>query len=201
VRRYAVDHEMLTTLQEESLLTRGLLPDALGHKIELPDPHPLHGWTKLIPGSSLGHGLDLHGMDAVMEAQQLASQGSMTDAAHPANGMFNEALGGLHGIQPAALGFQSEGEYRNTAGSLVAKAREAGMHHIDHVVIGANGALFAVEGPLQDASHRIASVDKAWAAIQPIQASSHLLGPHQLQQPEVPAQSRQAESQRVVTMP
>lgn len=173
IRRYSVDHEILTTLQEKNIFTRGLLPDAIGHKIDLPDPHPVHGWKKLVPGSSLKHGLDLHGMDSVMEAQQLAARGSVADAAHPANGMFNQALDGLRGLKPNTLGFNSETEYRNAAGSLVAKAHGAGMQRIDHVVIGANGALFAVEGPLQDASHRITSVEKTLAAAQPIETSSN----------------------------
>jgi acetyl esterase/lipase len=174
IRRYAVDHEILTTLQEKNLLTRGLLPDAIGHKIELPDPEPLHGWKRLVPGSSLKHGLDVHGMDAVLASQQLAARTSLAHPAHPANRMFTAALDGLHGIQPAALGYASEDQYRNAAGSLVAKAREGGMQRIDHVVIGANGALFAVEGPLDDARHRIAGVDRTQAAAQPLESSSNV---------------------------
>lgn len=175
IRRYAVDHEILTTLQEKNLLTRGLLPDAIGHKIDLPDPEPLHGWKKLIPGSSLKHGLDVHGMDSVLESQQHAARNSLAHPAHPANGMFNAALTGLHGIQPGALGYTSEDQYRNAAGSLVARAREAGMQRIEHVVVGANGAVFAVDGPLEDASHRIASVDKTQAAAQPLESSSRIV--------------------------
>jgi hypothetical protein len=172
IRRYAVDGEILTSLQEERLLTRALLPDAIGHKIELPDPDPQRLWEKLIPGSTLKHGLDLHGMDSVLEAQQLAARGSMAHPAHPANGMFNEALAGLRGLQPEALGYTGDDQYRNAAGRLVVQAREGGLQKIDHVVLGANGSLFAVEGPLEDARHRIASVDKAQAAQQPLEASS-----------------------------
>lgn len=201
IRRYAVENEILTSAQEEYLLTRRLLPDAVGHKVELPDPHPEHGWKQIIPGHSLRHGLQLHGMDSVMEAQQLAAQGLMTNPAHPANGMFNDAVAGLKGIKPEALGFHSEEEYRNAAGSLVAKAREAGMQRIDHVVIGANGALFAVEGPLQDASHRIASVDKTQAASQSIEASSQQL--HSLAQPQaqLPVQPTEDVQRRAALLP
>lgn len=194
IRRYAVDHELLTGLQERNLLTRGLLPDAVGHKIELPDPHPVHGWKTLVPTSSLRHGLELHGMESVMEAQQLAAQGPMTDPAHPANGMFNAALSGLRGIRPDVLGYQSDEQYRNAAGSLVGKASEAGMQRIDHVVIGGNGALFGVEGPLEDASHRIASVDKTQAASQPIETSSRQLD--RRMEAEANAQPQQVEMQR-----
>jgi hypothetical protein len=192
IRRYAIDHEILTTLQEKALLTRGLLPDAIGHKIELPDPHPLHGWQKLVPGNSLRHGFHLHGMDAVIEAQQLAAYGSVADPAHPQHRLFNDAFNGLKGIDRETLGFRSEDEYRNAAGSLVVKAQQGGLHRIDHVVAGANGTLFAVEGPLESAGHRIVGIDKGQAASQSIEASSQ-----QLQSPaEAPAQPMQPERQR-----
>jgi len=171
IRRYTVDHEILTTLQEENLLTRGLLPDAIGHRIELPDPEPLHGWRRLIPGSGLKHGLEMHGRDSVLRAEELA-QHSMAEPAHPAHTMYQAALDGMHGLRPEALGYANEDQYRNAAGSLVASAREAGLKRIDHVVVGANGALFAVEGPLQDASHRIASVDGQQAAARSFEESS-----------------------------
>jgi hypothetical protein len=54
--------------------------------------------------------------------------------------------------------------------------------------------LFAVQGPLNDASHRIASVDTAQAAAQPIEASSEQV--RQLQ-PEAPdSQGQRLEIQR-----
>ena len=71
-----------------------------------------------------------------------------------------------------ALGLSTETEYRNAAGALVARAHQAGLHRIDHVVVGANGVLFAAEGPLDGASRRIAGIDKAQAAAQPLEASS-----------------------------
>lgn len=197
VRRYTIDNEILTSLQERNLLTRAFLPDALGHKIELPDPDPVRGWKKLIPGSSLKHGIEIHGMDAVIEAQQLASRGSVDNPAHPSNGMFNDALAGLKGIKADTLGFHSEAEYRNAAGALVARAHQAGMQRIDHVVIGANGALFAVEGPLDDARHRIASVDKAQASAQPVEVSSRQV---QAQPEAAESQAPQVETQRRIAL-
>jgi hypothetical protein len=192
IRRYAIDHEVLTTLQEKALLTRGLLPDAIGHKIELPDPHPLHGWKKLMPGNALRHGFHLHGMDSVIEAQQLATHRSVANPAHPQHRLFNEAFNGLKGIDRETLGFRSEDEYRNAAGSLVVKAQQGGLHRIDHVIAGANGTLFAVEGPLESAGHRIVGIDKGQAASESIEASSQ-----QLQSPaEAPAQPMQPERQR-----
>lgn len=197
VRRYAIDNEILTGLQERNLLTRAFLPDALGHKIELPDPDPVRGWKKLIPGSSLEHGIEIHGMDAVIDAQRLASRGSIDNAAHPSNGMFNDALAGLKGIKADTLGFHGEVEYRNAAGALVGRAHQAGMQRIDHVVVGANGALFAVEGPLDDACHRIASVDKAQASAQPIEVSSRQV---QARPEAAESQAQQVETQRRIAL-
>lgn len=172
IRAYSVDNEILTTLQERNLLTRGLLPDAVGHKIELPDPEPLRGWRRLVPGSGLVHGLELHGMDAVLRAQELAERGSMAQAAHPANAMFEQALRGLRRIDATTLGFDGDHDYRNAAGVLVARAREGGMQRIDHVVLGTRGAVFAVEGGLHDPDRRIAKMDKDEGAAQSLELSS-----------------------------
>lgn len=192
IRRYAIHHEILTTLQEDTLLTRGLLPDAIGHKIELPDPHPLPGWKKLVPGNALGHGFHLHGMESVIEAQQLAIHGSIANPAHPQHRLFNDAFNELKKADRETLGFRSEDEYRRAAGSLAVKAQQGGLHRIDHIVAGANGTLFAVEGALESASHRVVGIDKWQAAAQSLEVSSK-----QLQPPtESPAQSIQPERQR-----
>lgn len=192
IRHYSVRSEILTSLQEHNLLTRGLLPDALGHEIELPDPHPLQGWKKLVPGNSLRHGFHLHGMDAVIEAQQLASHDSVANPAHPQHRLFNEALNGLKSTDRGKLGFRSEDEYRRAAGSLAVKAQQGGLHRIDHVVVGVNGTLFAVEGPLESASHRVVGIDKWQAAAQSVEASSQQLQPAT----DAQAQTIQPERQR-----
>lgn len=106
IRRYAVDHEILTALQERNLLTRGLLPDAVGHKIELPDPEPLSGWKRPVPGSSLKHGLELHGMDAVLESQQQAARDSISNPAHPGNALFSHRMVHLDKAQAASQPIQ-----------------------------------------------------------------------------------------------
>jgi X-Tfes, XVIPCD len=195
IRRYAVDHEILTTLQERNLLTRGLLPDSIGHKIQLPDPDPQSFWQRLVPGSSLKHGVDIHGMDAVLKAQQLA-QPSLTNPAHPGHAMFNQALQGLHGIDADKLGFRAETEYENAAGALAVRARSAGLSKIDHVVPDTSGTtLFAVEGRLDDAAHRTVHVDKVQAAALPLEASAA-----QLQQAPSQASQQAEREQRRTTV-
>lgn len=72
VRSYAVQSELLTHLQEDSVLLRYVMPDAPGHRIELPDPDPVGFFGRMVPGRMLMHRVDLHYIDAVMEAQDRA---------------------------------------------------------------------------------------------------------------------------------
>ncbi|MGH9381944.1 MAG: Mbeg1-like protein [Thermoanaerobaculia bacterium] len=68
IRRYAVDGEALTGAQEQGSLAE-VLPDAVGHKIELGDPDPLLFWERLIPGNvEWFHPVQLHPMDSVLAA-------------------------------------------------------------------------------------------------------------------------------------
>ncbi|MFC4727618.1 hypothetical protein [Coralloluteibacterium thermophilus] len=66
IRRYSVEGELLTKLQEENIATRGLMPDAIGHRITVDDPAPLSFWEKLIPGRALAHEIDLHMIHSVI---------------------------------------------------------------------------------------------------------------------------------------
>ena len=72
IRTYHVKNEILTHLQEDSIPLKWAMPDAPGHKIELPDPDPLTFFERLVPGKMLMHRVDLHFIEAVMEAQDLA---------------------------------------------------------------------------------------------------------------------------------
>jgi hypothetical protein len=180
IRRYAVDNEILTTLQEDSIPLKWVMPDAVGHKIELPDPDPQSFWEKLIPGSGIAHGVDLHYIDKVIQAQQLAAQQdhtapALTDASHPGHELFNSAS--VH-LQPQRerLGLQDDAAFRNTAAAMAARADEAGMQRIDHVLPGQGGnVLFAVQGAMEDPAHLRLQVDAAQAARQPIEHSAQQL--------------------------
>ncbi len=74
IRGYHVKNELLTHLQEDSIPLKCALPDAAGHLIQLPDPDPLSFGQCLLPWMMLKHRLDLHGIDSVIKAQDLASQ-------------------------------------------------------------------------------------------------------------------------------
>ncbi|HWL84807.1 MAG TPA: Mbeg1-like protein [Polyangiaceae bacterium] len=67
IRRYEVKGEILSGLQEHAP-TGWVMPDAMGHKISLPDPHPLSFWQKLNPYNDVKHAGQLHGMDSVNDS-------------------------------------------------------------------------------------------------------------------------------------
>ncbi|MGO4780460.1 hypothetical protein AB4084_33795, partial [Lysobacter sp. 2RAB21] len=75
IRRYAVKNEILTDLQEHSIPLKWAMPDAVGHKIELPDPDPQSFWERMVPGNGIKHGVQIHYIDAVIKAQEMAMPG------------------------------------------------------------------------------------------------------------------------------
>ncbi len=99
IRGYHVKNELLTYLQEDNLLTRGLMPDAAGRQIQLPEPDPLSFGQRLIPGMMLKHRLDLHGIDSVMKAEDLAQQQGQARSGTLSTGsrLFNDAVVQLDG--------------------------------------------------------------------------------------------------------
>lgn len=70
IRNYVVDGEALTYVQEESSRLAPFAPDAVGHQIELADPHSF--WEHLNPLNlwEPSHRVRLHLMDAVLDALQ-----------------------------------------------------------------------------------------------------------------------------------
>lgn len=70
IRNYVVDGEALTYVQEESPRLAPFAPDAVGHEIELADPHSF--WEHLNPLNlwEPSHRVRLHLMDAVLDALQ-----------------------------------------------------------------------------------------------------------------------------------
>src|SRR3546814_16825844 len=70
--RSRVESEILTHRQEGSIPLKWAMPDAPGHEIVLPDPEPLSFFERLVPGKMLMHRVELHYIEAVMEAQDLA---------------------------------------------------------------------------------------------------------------------------------
>ncbi|MEI2454403.1 XVIPCD domain-containing protein [Lysobacter firmicutimachus] len=187
IRRFAVKNEILTDLQEHSIPLKWAMPDAVGHKIELPDPDPQSFWRRMIPGNGIKHGIDVHYIEAVIKAQEMAyperraaaldapsapvRTASDTDWAQPGHShraMYDQALRGLQGLDGKGLEFRGEQGVRNAAAHAALDARANGLERIDHVVPGRDGGgFFVVQGALEDPSHRRVFLDQARALSTP----------------------------------
>ncbi|HVI57423.1 MAG TPA: XVIPCD domain-containing protein [Luteimonas sp.] len=185
VRSYHVRNELLTHLQEDSIPLKWAMPDAAGHAIELPDPDPLGFFERLVPGRMLMHRLDLHFIDSVMQAQDLAQpQASARGAgatpraagdAGTSNRLLVDAVGGLAAQRPQ-LGLADHERFLNAAAGMAARARLDGLERIDHVVPSVRGdGVFAVQGALADPAHRRSQVELELVARTPARDSAAVL--------------------------
>ncbi len=107
VRNYQVKGEILTHVQEKNILTSALAANAIGRDMPLPDPNPLTGMDRFNPKARVEHRVELHLMDAVLDAWQMKhgqllgnnqpaqGQPSLQDRAHPANDRFETIYGNL----------------------------------------------------------------------------------------------------------
>lgn len=199
IRRYSVNNEILTQLQEHTVPTRWVMPDAIGHRIDLPDPDPQGFWQRMVPGSSLRHGIEVHGMDAVLRAQQMTQpQASLDSPDHPGNALYQQAFAGLQRLDRNSLGLHTDQDMRNAAASLAAQAQLGGLRRIDHVASDTSGnVLFAVEGRVDDPAHLRVNLGTTRAMTQPLEQSAAQLQQHV---PAEPAAQVERESRRL-TMP
>lgn len=179
IRRYAVSNEILTELQENKFIINHLMPDAVGHKIELPDPDPLSFWQGLNPVKSIKHGIALHMIDSVIVAQELrfgqgfGGQPLLSDPEHPANGMYRQAVQQLQDNGGGRLGKASPEQIGQLAGELVAEARQAGLGRIDSIAFSEDGKrVFAVEGGLDSPARKTAHADVEQGLRTPLSHSS-----------------------------
>lgn len=181
VRSYAVKDEILTHLQEDSFPLKYAMPDAPGHRIELPDPDPLSVFERLVPGRMLMHRIDLHYIDAVMQAQDQANRGraSVDAAGDDANRTANRLLGGaIDGLAPRRqqLGLAEDEGFLNVVANVAARAGQDGLRRIDHVVFSADGrTLFAVQGNLHDPANHLSHTNLAEAGQVPARDSAGAL--------------------------
>ncbi|UJB21247.1 MULTISPECIES: peptidoglycan-binding domain-containing protein [Lysobacter] len=111
----------------------------------------------------------------------------LSDAAHPDNAMYKQAVGGLEKLG----GFKNHQELERAAATLTYDARVSGLTKIDHVVPNASGTgLFAVQGGLNDPSHQRAFVDRAQATQQSVEQSTQKL------QQDAPKMAEPAQAQQ-----
>ena len=177
VRRYAVDNEILTGLQERTPIIRGLMPDAIGHKIELQDPDPLKGWSRLNPVKQVKHSVEMHYIDAVIDSMERTygkdfdTRSAMSHSSHPAHGAYAHVLPMVRDSaaeQPQLL--STEGQRQAFTGAVV---REALDQQIDPQRIGgvrhhaASDQTFVMlgQGESQSVGFRLPTQDAAFTSL------------------------------------
>ncbi len=193
IRRYAVDNEILTGLQERNIATRYLMPDAMGHKIELPDPDPQGFWQRVNPIQSVKHSVQMHSMDSVITAQEkffgygLRADATMTHQDHPFHAQFQRNFDQL---QPA---LQQQGldmrQSQNVAGALTLAAHREGVNPETVSLSNDGGRAFAVQGQ-QPETQRYSHVEVNVSMQTPlIESSRQAVELGQTQTPTTPQQN------------
>lgn len=124
----------------------------------------------------------------------------LSDPAHRDHAMYQQAVAGLEKLG----GFKNHQELERAAATLTYDARVSGLTEINHVARNANGTgLFAVQGELNDPSHKRAYVDANQAVGQSIEQSTQRLKqdvPQAAQQNQNQDQQQQQQSQQPRTM-
>lgn len=176
IRRYAVKNEIITELQERTPIMRSLMPDAIGHKIELPDPDPLSFWQKFNPVKTTKHAVDMHYIDAVIDAMEqtagnrtASADTLMSDKRHPLNAQYERSLEHVQ-VAERAAGKPFDAQTQNLSGALALESQKAGIV-VDRVAFGDNGRAFAIQGATPE-TQRYAQVDQQTAMQTPLVESS-----------------------------
>lgn len=94
--------------------------------------------------------------------------GTLADPAHPEHGRFRAAYDALGMVS----GLDGDDARARAAGSLLVATRAAGLARIDHVVPGAPGTVFAVQGDLDAPSRQAIPLNLAQLASQPLERST-----------------------------
>jgi len=116
----------------------------------------------------------------------------LSEKTHPDNPMFQQARSGLSELRGAS--FRSEAELDRVAAAVVSTARQAGIRHIDHVMMNTRGdSVIAVQGNPQDPAKHFVSVDRAQAAGQSLEQSTAQLAEHMMNRHQQSAQHTQME--------
>lgn len=120
------------------------------------------------------------------------SASHLDDAAHPDNGMYQQARDAVHRLDEQH-GRQPDQQSDNLAASLTVAARGQGMDGIDHVVLSGDASrAYAVQGQLDSPLKQVAEVQTAQAANTSIAQSSDAWQQVSAQQSQQQAQQPQA---------
>ena len=137
-----------------------------------------HNTKHAIRSFQKAHGLHVDGVvgDKTRNALAVAERTPLiSERTHPDHHLFHEAQKGLRHL-PAGT-FRNETEIDNTAAALATKAKQAGITHIDHVMMNTRGdGAIAVQGNLQEPGRHVVMVDRAQAASQTVaESTAHLV--------------------------
>jgi len=113
----------------------------------------------------------------------------LSERTHPDSLMFQQARNGLKDLHGS---FRSEVELDRAAAAVVSTAKQAGINHIDHVMMNTRGdSVIAVQGNLQDPAKNFVTVDKAHAVGQSLEQSTAQLAEHMADRQQQSAQQTQ----------
>lgn len=120
------------------------------------------------------HGLDVDGVFGrdTREALSRAEKSPLlSERGHPDNPLFREAWTEMRKLPRNT--FRNEAEMNNVAAALTVRAKQAGMTHVDNVMLNTRGdGVIGLRGSLQDPARQFVSVDKASAASQSVERST-----------------------------
>ena len=139
------------------------------------DANGVSNYDRIHDISRNGDGLDKLMTAARPDLQETTGKAvaaSVAHANHPEHARYRDIYEALLPVS----GLSSDQERQQAAASMMVAARAAGMSRVDHIIAGADGAVFAVQGDLRDASHKILPLDLAQLAAQPIETSTAQLG-------------------------
>lgn len=101
----------------------------------------------------------------------------LSERTHPENALFQEVLSRIGHLKMG--GFRAGLEADNVAAALASKAKQAGMNHIDHVMLNSQGdRVIGVQGSLQDPARQLVFVYRADAVSQSVERSTNELAEH-----------------------
>ena len=147
--------------------------DANGRPIALDGDFGLHT-KEAVRAFQRAHGLMSDGVvgdDTRLELARSQRTPLLSERTHPDNSMYQQARNGLKELHGA--GFRSEVELDRVAAAVAFGAKQAGLKHIDHVIMNTRGdGLIAVQGNLQDPGRHVVSIDKTNAVTQSLEEST-----------------------------
>ncbi|MFC5576521.1 XVIPCD domain-containing protein [Lysobacter niabensis] len=130
--------------------------------------------THAVQAFQRAHGLDVDGVvgqDTMAALSQAEKSPLLSEHGHPDNPLFRGAWMEMRKLPPDT--FRNEVEVNNAAAALTVRARQAGMTHIDNVMLNTRGdGVIGVQGNLHDPARQIVSVDRTLAVSHSVERST-----------------------------